>query len=143
MQFLIHFLLFLFHQLTYKITELLIKQIAEITNQHEIKLCHVSALNSNCHSQAIDMDSNVLKKVTSSTNEDIILDDPTTWCSFEQHLPVHHLQFKIQMKQLKTLYKKLITLKNLHVRTASSTALHLLAFTSNSKKIISKWPSNW
>ena len=76
MQFLIHFLLFLFHQLTYKITELLIKQIAEITNQHEIKLCHVSALNSNCHSQAID--SNVLNKVTSSTNEDIILDDPTT-----------------------------------------------------------------
>jgi hypothetical protein len=47
MQFLIHFLLFLFHQLTYKITELLIIQIAEITNQHEIKLCHVSALNSN------------------------------------------------------------------------------------------------
>ena len=77
MQFLIHFLLFLFHQLTYKITELLVKQIAEIKNQHEIKLCHVSALNNNCHSQAIVIDSNVLKKVTSLTNEDIILDDPT------------------------------------------------------------------
>jgi hypothetical protein len=68
MQFLIHFLLFLFHQLTYKITELLIIQIAEITNQHEIKLCHVSA---------IDSDSNVLNKVPSLTNEDFILDDPT------------------------------------------------------------------
>ena len=38
--------------------------------------CHVTALN-NCHSQAIVIDSNVLKKFTSLTNEDIILDDPT------------------------------------------------------------------
>ena len=111
MQFLIHFLLFLFHQLTYKITELLIKQIAEITNQHEIKLCHVSALNSNCHSQAIDSDSNVLNKVPSLTNEDFILDDPTPWCSFELHLPVHHLQFKIQMKQLKKIVQKINYIK--------------------------------